>query len=133
MKKKKEIVYKYVDLKDDIAIQKLTLLEQIIVVLKRLLYDESIEMKKDDALAVAELELRDTLITYVQNCCKPLREGVSKNVIFTVHSKFGKYLKEVLSMPRFINYYDIYIETPELEYDIEFFYRVKIEVKSEIK
>lgn len=129
----KKKVYEYVDLTDDVPIQKLSILDQLRVILQRLTFDESSEMKQEDVLTKGEMELKKDLETFILEAIIPLREGKKRNVIFTIASEFQPVLESVITQKRFADYYRIVIEKPKPDYDnIHFFYKIKFSVKEEI-
>jgi hypothetical protein len=125
----KERVFEYVELSDDVPIQKLRIIDQLRILLKRFTYDAGLELKRDDALTREEMELRADLITLLTVSTEPIRRGEKKNVILSVSNRFDPVLESVIKSKRFQRYYNITVRRPQIEYDIHYFILIKLEVK----
>jgi len=129
--RKGETVFTYVVDDGRIPIQKLSLMDQIRVLLKRLAYDQSSELKSADILTKELLKLKGNLVDFIQKATDPIRKGDKQRVTFSLSSRFNPVLDEVLQSDRYSKYYDIQIERPVLEYDVEHFVKVKMKVKKD--
>lgn len=125
----REKVFSYVKDDDKIPIQKLSLLDQIIVLFKKLTFDSSAELKREDLLTRETLKLKADLSNFLIGATESIRNGEHKSVHVKVSSKFNPVLDEVINSGRFANYYNIRIQSPYMEYDIEHFNDVWMEVK----
>jgi hypothetical protein len=124
----KEKILEYVELDEHTSIQKLSLLDQLRVLLRRITYDESNELKRMDVETVDYLRKRSNLLQFLLQATEPLRKGQHKTVEVQISSKFDTVLKEVLSLERFTEYYHIEIQRPELEYNIHHYITVRFEI-----
>ena len=126
---RKEKVFEYVELDDKTPIQKLSILDQVRILFRKLTYDASQELKRDDAVTREELKLKADLIDFILKATEPIRNGEHRKVLISISNKFDPILESVLRSKRISNYYGITIDRPNIEYDIPFFIRVTLEVK----
>lgn len=114
---------------DDTPVQRLSLLDQIRVVFKKLAYDPANELKREDAITVEYLGLKATLIKFLMTATEPIREGKKQKVNVLISSKFTPVYKEVLASKRFTAYYNITTYLPENQYKVERDFYVTLEGK----
>lgn len=137
----KEKVFSYVKDEDRVPIQKLSMVDQIFSVLRKLTFDASAELKREDLLTRESLKLKADLIGLVVGATESIRNGEHKSVHLSVSSKFESVIPEVLPETRnmkskdeetglFAPFYNITIKRPALEYDVEHFIDIWLEVKT---
>lgn len=135
----KEKVFSYVKDDDRVPMQKLSIIDQFFVLVKKLTFDASAELKRADMLTRESLKLKADLIELVMGATESIRKGDHKSVHLKVSSKFNPVIPEVLPVKetpdseepkgRFASYYYITIKRPALEYDVDHFIDVWLEVK----
>ncbi len=125
----KEKVYEYVELDDRIPIQKLSLMDQLRIVLKRFTYDAGQELKRDDAVTKEEMRLRADLTDFLYKATNPIRIGEKRKVLMEISNKFDPVFNSVISSKKFTNYYNIKVMRPQIDYDVPFLFRLELEVK----
>lgn len=123
-----EKVFSYV--KDDgkIAIQKLSLRDQIVLLLRNITRDSYAEQKREEAFMRETLTLKADLWELLLGGTESIRQGKHKSVHFKISSKFDPVFKDVISAPRITDYYKVTVRRPELEYDVEHLFDVWLEV-----
>lgn len=128
---KEEIVFTYVVDDGRVPIQKLSLMDQLRVLVKKMFYDESTEIKRADVITQEELRLKTNLIQFLTKATEPIRSHGKKSVTFSLHSKFLKSLEDITkdSSSRFTKYYTIEVSKPKVEYDIDYYVTVVMKVK----
>lgn len=128
--KDRERVYTFVELDGNISIQKLGILDQIRVVLKRLTDDDAKELQQNTILTSEYLKLKANLIDFINAATDPIRKGSNRKVRMRVNSKFKPVLEDVLAMEKYTEYYHIEVIHPRLPYnDIVHEIEVSMEVK----
>jgi len=128
MKGKK--LFSFVEVDDNTPIQKLSLSDQLRVLIKKLTDDEKEQLRADDAETVYQLQLKANLLEFFHKATEKVRQGEHKSVTMAVSSKFLPVLDEVLESSSIATYYKVSTFKPEIEYDIDYFIRVTLEVKS---
>lgn len=128
---KEEVVFTYVVDDGRVPIQKLSLMDQFRVLIKKLFYDESSELKRIDVLTKEEMRLKTNLIQFLTKATEPIRSEGKNSVTFSLHSKFLKPLEEIQkdTASRFYKYYTFEVIKPRVEYDVEYHVKVKMTVK----
>ena len=125
----KKKLYSYVDVDDSTPISKLSVLDQIRLLIKQWTTDPANELKNEDIATSELLTLKANLQDYIYKATAVIRSGKAKNVVVTVDTKFRPVLYEVLNSADIINYYKVEIAQPEIEYDIPFNIMIKFTVK----
>jgi len=128
---REEVVFTYVVDDGRVPIQKLSLMDQLRVLIKKLFYDESAELKRADVITQEELRLKTNLIQFLTKATEPIRSQGKKSVVFTLHSKFLKSLEGIMNdeSSRFTKYYTIEVNKPSVEYDVDYFVTVTMKVR----
>lgn len=122
-------LYSYVEVRDDTPLQKLTLGEQLRLLLRKLTEDPANELKSEDAVKIEYLQRKANLIDFIKKAAKPLVLGEHKIVLAQISNEFRPVLNEVLTSPEIANYYIIDVATPETEYDIQYEDLIRIQLK----
>lgn len=128
MHKKKLI--SFVDADDNTPIQKLPVKDLLVLLLKKLTYNEESELKNDDAYTQHIATLYTDCNALIKKSCRLIREGKSKSVTLLVSNKFEPVLNDVLNSSKIKNYYNVEVKKPNIDYDIDYYIRVRLEGKS---
>lgn len=124
----KERVYSYKTLTSaSEPIQNLSFLEQVRMVIDKVLDDPANELKKDDAVTEEYMTRKANLMDFLVKATAPIRGRDHRSVRLKINSTFASVLDEVLNSPRFANFYRIKVYKPTVEYDIEYFITVEME------
>jgi len=126
---KRETVFTYVIDDGRVPIQKLPIKDQIRVLIKKLLYDESSELKREDIVTKEELRMRTNLILFLNKATDPIRKKGKKSVTIRLSSKFSPALESVMANSKFLNYYTFEVSKPNVEYDVDYFFQLTMKVK----
>lgn len=127
---KKKKLFTYVEVDDYTPIQKLSVKDQLRVLIQRLTYDDASELKTEDAVTVNQLTLQANLMEFLHRATDPIRKGEKHKVTVMVSNMFDPVLETVLNSNTIKNYYDIEIQRPDIEYDVKYFITIKMEVKT---
>ena len=73
--------------------------------------------------------MRANLLEFINKATKTIREGKHTSVTMKISNQFDPVLEEVLSSPNIVNYYNVTVERPKIDYDIVYFIKVRLEVK----
>lgn len=128
MKGKK--LFSFIAVDDNTPIQKLTFSEQLRVLIQRMTNESKEQLKADDAETVYQLQLKANLLDFLQKATEKVRQGEHHSVTVSVSSKFLPVLQEVLESTSISTYYTYIVDKPEIDYDIEYFIKITLEVKS---
>ena len=123
-------LFSYTQVDDRTPIQKLTLGEQVRVLLRQLTHSKKNELATEDAVTREYLVMRANLLDFISKATKSIREGKHKSVTMSVSNQFDPVLEEVLNSPQVQNFYTVKVSRPNVEYDIVYFIKVRLEVKS---
>ena len=107
----------YVDVTDNTPIQKLSALDQIRVLLKKMTHDDAAELQAENAVTRHSLELQADLSEILNRALDPLRRGQSSAVSVSLPSIYEKVLDDVFNNSRINQYYNTKISKPSVEYD----------------
>lgn len=129
MSKRKEKILEFVELDQHTSIQKLPLKDQMRVFMKRLLYNERNELKRESVSSVDYLRKKANFTEFLTKATEPIREGKYTSVELSVSSKFEDVLMEVLYAPNIDNYYHIEVIKPQVKYNTDYFFTIKLQVK----
>jgi len=120
----------YVDVTDNTPIQKLSALDQIRVLLKKMTHDDAAELQAENAVTRHSLELQADLSEILNRALDPLRRGQSSAVSVSLPSIYEKVLDDVFNNSRINQYYSTKISKPSVEYDgVPYNFRLDLEVK----
>ena len=123
-------LYAYTEIDDRTPIQKLTFGEQLRVLLRRLTHSEKNELATEDAVTREYLVMRANLLDFISKATKSVREGKHHSVTISGSNRFDPVLEEVLNSPQITNYYTVQVSRPEVDYDIDYFIKIRLEVKA---
>lgn len=122
-------LFTYTKIDDRTPIQKLSLSEQLRVMLRQLTHNEKNELATEDAVTHERLVMRANLLDFISRATKPIREGKHSSVVISLSNQFDPVLEEVLNSPAVKNFYNVTIERPNVDYDIVYFIKMRLEVK----
>ena len=122
-------LYSYTKVDDRTPIQKLSIGEQLRVLLRQFTHSSKNELSTEDAVTHAHLTMRANLLEFISKATQSIREGKHTSVTMQISNKFDPVLEEVLSSPTVVNYYNVDVQRPNVEYDVVYFITVTMEVK----
>lgn len=108
---------------------KLSIRDQIRVILSGLAKDDARELDNEDEFAIAEAKRRANLEDFLRKATKPIREGKHTSCSLSISSEFDDILKEVLESPQISRYYTVKIVRPDVDYNVHFNILVRLEVR----
>lgn len=123
-------LFSYTQVDDRTPIQKLSLGEQLRVLLRQITHSEKNELATEDAVTREYLVMRANLLDFISKATKSIREGKHTSVLMSISNQFDPVLEEVLGSPQVKNFYDVQVERPNVEYDVLYFIHVRLEVKA---
>ena len=126
---KEKKLFSYTEINDDTPLQKLTIGEQLRVLLRRMTHSEKNDLANDDEVTKAYLTMRANLYDFISKATQTIREGKHYSVTMKISNQFDPVLEEVLDSPTVKNYYNVKVERPDIDYDIVYFITVTLEVK----
>lgn len=122
-------LFSFIEVDENTPIQKLSVFDQLRVLIKKLASDDSAELMAEDAVTQNQLRLKADLIDFLNQALDPIRRGKRRAVSLSIPNVFDPVLDEVLNAPRIQNYYYVDVKRPDIEYDIPFDIRVDMEVR----
>ena len=128
MKGKK--LFSFIAVDDDTPSQKLTFSEQLRVLIQRLTNESKEQLKADDAETVYQLQLKANLLEFLHKATEKVRQGEHHSVTVSVSSRFKPVLEDVLQSTSISTYYTYTVDEPEIDYDVEYYIQITLEVKS---
>lgn len=122
-------LYTFVEVDDSTPIQKLPILDQLRVLLKKLTYDAANELYNDDVVTQEYLQLKANLLDFLRRACLPIRQGKKKEVIVNIASQFNPVFEEVINSHEIKDFYHVDIVRPKIDYDIPYDFMLRLRVK----
>lgn len=122
-------LYTFVDVDDKTPVQKLSIADQIRVILKKITEDPANELKTEDAVTQEYLTLKSNLSEFIQRAVEPIKRGKHSTVVVRVSNAFDPVLEEVLNSKKITDYFTVEIARPNIDYDIPFDILVRFTVK----
>lgn len=129
MKRKK--LFTYVEVDDNTPIQKLSVKDQLRVLIQKLTRSDTDELKSEDAVTIEQLTLKANLLDFISRATEPIRQGKHRKVTMSIASQFNPVLQEVLESSNIVSYYNVEVNRPDIMYDIPHMITVKLEVKTD--
>ena len=123
-------LFSFIEVAEDTQIQKLTITEQLRLLIKRLSGDDKEQLRVEDAETVYALQLKADLLEFLRKSTEKVRQGVHKSVTVSISSRFLPVLDEVLESPSISAYYTTTVRKPDIDFDVEYYITVTLEVKS---
>lgn len=128
---KKERVFEYIVIDDNVNIQKLSIKDKIYLLIDKWLHDDTIELQKQMVQVTEELTLRTTLETFLLKSTRKLVEGKEKSVTVRIPSDFRPVLKDALRIREIKDFYDVKLYIPNNNISKDYWIGIKLTVKSE--
>lgn len=122
-------LFSFIDVDENTPIQKLSVMDQMRVLLKKIMADDAAELAADNAVTISMLKLKADLMAILDDALAPIRKGKNFAVSIQIPNEFDPVLDEVLESPRIKNYYLVTVERPDIDYDIPYNLRLNLEVK----
>lgn len=122
-------LFSYIEVDENTPIQKLTVMDQLRVVMKKLMQDDAAELAAADAVTLQNLTLKADLLGFLDEALEPIRQGKKRAVSISLSNEFDPVIGDVLGSPRITNYYNVNITRPETDFDVKYNMRVDLEVK----
>ncbi len=119
----------FVDVTDETPVQKLSVTDQLRVLMHQITYDEASELSNQDAVEQERLILKADLLDFLHKSTEPIRRGKTKRITVQVSSKFLPVLDDVLSSRSLVKQYTIKVAKPKIDYDLPFDILVRLAVK----
>lgn len=126
---KKHKLFSYIEVDDNTPLQKLGVVDQLRVLIRKLGQDDASELIAEDAVTQNLLQLKADLLQLLDDALEPIRMGKRFAVSLSVSNDFDPVLDEVLKSSRIANYYSVTVTRPNIEYDIAYSIRVDLVVK----
>lgn len=126
---KKHKLFSYIEVDDNTPLQKLGVMDQLRVLIRKLGQDDASELIAEDAVTRNLLQLKADLLQLLDDALEPIRMGKRYAVSLSVSNDFDPVLDEVLKSSRIANYYSVTVTRPNIEYDIAYNIRVDLVVK----
>lgn len=122
-------LFSFIEVDENTPIQKLSVMDQLRVLVKKITADDAAELMADNAVTISMLKLKADLQAILDNALDPIRKGKRYAVSISIPNEFDPVLEEVLDSPRIKSYYNVYVTRPDIEYDIPYDIRLDLEVK----
>lgn len=122
-------LYSFVEVSDKTPIQKLSISDQLRVLLKHLTYDPANELRTEDSVTTERMTLKANLSEFLRKATIPIREGKKKEVIVNISNKFDPVFEEVINSRDIKDFFEVSVVRPKIEYDIPFDFMVRLRVK----
>lgn len=126
---KRKKLFSFVDVTENTPIQKLSVMDQVRVMIKKMSHDDAEELRADDAVTQNLMRLKADLMGFLDTALEPLRQGKKYAVSVLIPNEYGPVLDEVLSSTKIANFYTVKVTRPDIEYDIKYDIRIDLEVK----
>lgn len=123
-------LFSFLEVTDETPIQKLSVMDQFRLLVRRLSNSDAEQLKADDAETVYELQLKADLQEFLYKATQKVRNGEEKSVTMNISSKFLPVLDSVLEGSTIKPFYTYEIHKPEIDLDIDYFIRLTLEVRA---
>lgn len=124
-------LYSFVEVDDSTPIQKLSIMDQLRVLFKKLTYDEANELRNDDIVTQQYMTLKATLSNFLRKATEPIRRGDRHEVIVNISTKFNPVFDEVIKSHEIADFYQVDVVRPKIDYDIPYDIMVRLRVKED--
>lgn len=122
-------LFSFLEVTDDTPVQKLGVLDQFRLLVRKLSNSDAEQLKADSAETVYNLQLQANLQEFIHKAATKVRNGDEKSVTMQLSSKFLPVLDGVLNSPSIKPFYTWTIEKPEVDLDIDYFFTLTLEVR----
>lgn len=121
-------LFRFIEVDDKTPIQKLSLSDQLRVLVKQFTYDPANELRNDDIVTTQYMRLKANLSEFLRKATEPLRSGEKKEVIVNVSTEFNPVFEDVLASHEIADFYYVSVVKPKIEYDIPYDYLVRLRI-----
>jgi hypothetical protein len=125
---KRPPLYTFVELNDNTPIQKLSILDQMRVLIRNIFKNDADELKSRDALTKRKSELKASLADFIHKATAPVREGKHKSVTVSLASVFEPVLETTFDEHNLRKFYNITIYKPRVEFAKDYMLILQFEV-----
>lgn len=122
-------LFSFIEVDENTPIQKLSVMDQFRVLIKKMTADDATELMAEDAVTLNLLRLKADLIDLLDEALEPIRQGKRRAVSISLSNEFDPVLDEVINSPNISNYYYVDVTRPDIEYDIPYKIRLDLEVR----
>ncbi len=122
-------LFSFIEVDENTPIQKLSVMDQFRVLIKKMTADDAAELMAEDAVTLNLLRLKADLIGLLDEALEPIRQGKRRAVSISLSNEFDPVLDEVINSPNISNYYYVDVTRPDIEYDIPYKIRLDLEVR----
>ena len=122
-------LFSFIEVDENTPIQKLSVMDQFRVLIKKMTADDAAELMAEDAVTLNLLRLKADLIGLLDEALEPIRQGKRRAVSISLSNEFDPVLDEVINSPNIYNYYYVDVTRPDIEYDIPYKIRLDLEVR----
>lgn len=122
-------LFSFIEVDENTPIQKLSVMDQFRVLIKKMTADDSAELMAEDAVTLNLLRLKADLTGLLDKALEPIRQGKRRAVSISLSNEFDPVLDEVINSPNISNYYYVDVTRPDIEYDIPYKIRLDLEVR----
>ena len=122
-------LYSFVEVDDRTPVQKLSISDQLRVLLKHLTHDPANELRTEDSVTTERMILKANLSDFLRKATEPIRAGKKREVIVNISNKFDPVFNEVISSHEISDFFEVSVVRPKIEYDIPYDFMVKLRVK----
>ena len=122
-------LFSFIEVDENTPIQKLSVMDQFRVLIKKMTADDAAELMAEDAVTLNLLRLKADLIGLLDEALEPIRQGKRRAVSISLSNEFDPVLDEVINSPNISNYYYVDVTRPDIDYDIPYKIRLDLEVR----
>lgn len=122
-------LFSFIEVDENTPIQKLSVMDQFRVLIKKMTADDAAELMAEDAVTLNLLRLKADLTGLLDEALEPIRQGKRRAVSISLSNEFDPVLDEVINSPNISNYYYVDVTRPDIEYDIPYKIRLDLEVR----
>lgn len=123
-------LFSFLEVTDETPIQKLTVMEQFRLLVRKLTNSDKEQLRADDAETIYQLQLQADLLEFITKATNKVRQGKARSVTMRISSKFLPVLDEVLESPSIKPFYTYTVRKPQIDYDIDYYFRLTLEVRA---
>lgn len=123
-------LFSFLEVTDETPIQKLSMMDQFRLLVRKLSSSDAEQLKAEDAETVYQLQLKADLQEFLHKATAKVRDGDEKSVTMSISSKFLPVLNEVLEGSTIKPFYTYKMVQPEVDLDIDYFVRLTLEVRA---
>ncbi len=126
---KEKRLFTYIEVDDSTPVQKLSVKDQLRVLLKQMTYDPANELRNNDLVTQEYMTLKANLSEFIRHATEPIRSGKYKEVIVNISTNFNPVFKEVINSHEVADFFDVSVVKPKTDYDIPYDFLVRFRVR----